>query len=430
MPSSTVEEGVPPPPPPSVRPAVAVQAGGGGFTQHALRQVELKPTTTARDSSAPQLATFAESAEDVRVYQNAVLDINIESWYPLIADFTFPTEFVPMTQADGQLFVDSYLAYEAHLKRQTTHGLPPSEFVPPPELVERAAAMAERLQLAVESVREAEGKPVFIKASSRSAKDAPTSQQRLGELYRERLAEFAVRAEPDDNAKLRCMLAAGLELMKAFGADDALALFLRSERIYQDMLLALERPERWDENFAVRQWVDIDVSMEFRGFVKGGRLCALSQYNHLCFFPELPRMKSALEAQIRKFYVEHIQSRLGSAFQDYVIDFAVTGSSGGLPQQGEQDFKIWVIELNPFMETTDGCLFSWSHERHILEGSASSEGGGGSEVGGSADDRLDPEPFEFRLVQSVIRGAKALVASDWRQLLESDSTWQAGGLRG
>jgi hypothetical protein len=89
MPSSTVEEGVPPPPPPSVRPAVAVQAGGGGFTQHALRQVELKPTTTARDSSAPQLATFAESAEDVRVYQNAVLDINIESWYPLIADFTF-----------------------------------------------------------------------------------------------------------------------------------------------------------------------------------------------------------------------------------------------------------------------------------------------------------------------------------------------------
>ena len=41
---------------------------------------------------------------------------------------------------EKEVFVDSYLAYEAHLKRQTTHGLPPSEFVPPPELVERAAA--------------------------------------------------------------------------------------------------------------------------------------------------------------------------------------------------------------------------------------------------------------------------------------------------
>ena len=30
--------------------------------------------------------------------------------------------------------------------------------------------------------------------------------------------------------------------------------------------------------------------------------------------------------------------------------------------------KVWVIELNPFMETTDGALFSWQHERHLLEG--------------------------------------------------------------
>jgi hypothetical protein len=356
-----------------------------------------------------------------------VLDINIESWYPLIEDFTFPTEFVPITPADGQLFVDSYLSYEAHLKRQITEERRPSEFVPPDELAERTGAMARRLQVAVESVRRAEGEPVFIKASSRSAKDAPTSQQRLGKLYAEKLAAVAAHTEqpPDYNAKLRCMLAAGLELMKAFRADDALTLFLRSERIYQDMLLALERPERWDENFAVRQWVDIDVSMEFRGFVKGGRLCALSQYNHLCFFPELLPMKVALEAQIRRFYEENIRSRLASSFEDYVIDFAVTGD-------GEHDFTIWVIELNPFMETTDGCLFSWRHERHILEGSLQHEGesAGALGGGGSLDTGGAPEPFEFRLVQSVVHGAKALVANDWRQLLESDgSTWQTGALR-
>lgn len=387
--------------------------------------MELTPAAAVRDASAPQLASFAESAEQVREYQDSVLDINIESWYPLIADYTFPTEFVPMTPSDGQLFVDSYLAYEAHLKRQIVEGRQPSQFAPPAELAERAAAMAERLQVAIESVRHGEGEPVFIKASSRSAKDAPTSQQRLGQLYGEKLATFAAHAEqsPDDNAKMRCMLAAGLELMKAYRADDALALFLRSERIYQDMLLALERPERWDENFAVRRWIDIDVSMEFRGFVKGGRLCALSQYNHLCFFPELPPMKAALEAQIRRFYEENIRLRLESSFQDYVIDFAVT-------ECGEQDFTVWVIELNPFLETTDGCLFSWRHERHILEGSPKNECEAvGANAGVMTIGASTPEPFEFRLVQSVIHGAKALVANDWRQLLESDSTWQPGAVR-
>ena len=116
--------------------------------------------------------------------------------------------------------------------------------------------------------------------------------------------------------------------------------------------------------------------------------------------------------------------RLASSFQDYVIDFAVTGG-------GEQDFTIWVIELNPFMETTDGCLFSWRHERHILEGSRKNEGEGvGASGGGGSLDAGSPEPFEFRLVQSVVHGAKALVANDWRQLLESGSnTWQTGALR-
>jgi hypothetical protein len=264
------EEGVPPepepqpsaPPPIAPPPPLAVaelEAAHAArpppvIMPNALQQVKLRSAGTVRDSSAPQLSGFAESAEQVRDYQDTVLDINIETWYPLITEHTFATEFVAMTPADGQLFVDSYLAYENHLKRQITEELAPTEFVMPVEMAEHVSAVAELLQAAVERVREAEGRPVFIKASSRSAKDAPTSNQRLGELFAEQLAACE---RPDDNAKLRCMLTAGLELLKAHSAADALALFLRSERIYQDMLLALERPERWAENFAVRRWVDI-----------------------------------------------------------------------------------------------------------------------------------------------------------------------------
>jgi len=171
------------------------------------------------------------------------------------------------------------------------------------------------LQAAVERVRATDGAPVFIKASSRSAKDAPTSNQRLGEVYAGLLANSP---EQSDNAKLRCMLMAGLEMLKAYSASDALSLFLCSERIYQDMLLALERPERWAESFAVRRWVDISVGMEFRGFVKSGKLTALSQYNHLCFFPELVEQQAEIEGKVRGFFDESIRERLAPTFQEYV----------------------------------------------------------------------------------------------------------------
>jgi hypothetical protein len=54
------------------------------------------------------------------------------------------------------------------------------------------------LQAAVERVESAPGEGVFIKASSRSAKDAPTSQDRLGDLYHGLLA-----AAPDCGERRR-----------------------------------------------------------------------------------------------------------------------------------------------------------------------------------------------------------------------------------
>ena len=267
------------------------------------------PAGSVRDASAPQLRDFAESAEEVREYQNSVLDINIEQWYDLIPEFTFPTEFVAISREAGQLFVDSFLAYEGHKKRVTLGQLEPtSEYVPPLQIQERVnTLLLSPLQAAVGRVRDAPEHPVFIKASSRSAKDAPTSVARLADIYRH---ELALCRAADDNTKLCCMLRAGLELLKAFSASDALDLFLRSERIYQDMLLALERPDRWDEHFAVRRWVNIDVGMEFRGFVHDGRLNALSQYNHLCYFPELIAQRDAILRNVCDFFRVDIRVRV------------------------------------------------------------------------------------------------------------------------
>jgi hypothetical protein len=57
-----------------------------------------------------------------------------------------------------------------------------------------------------------------------------------------------------------------------------------------------------------------------------------------------------------------------------------------------------VIELNPFLQTTDGGLFSWVHERPILEGK---------------------HGFVFRYTTKEQRGAKAMLPFSIRQIMNA-----------
>ena len=60
--------------------------------------------------------------------------------------------------------------------------------------------------------------------------------------------------------------------------------------------------------------------------------------------------------------------------------------------------EVLVIELNPFLNTTDGALFSWEHERtSILE---------------------NTEQFTFRITEKARTGARAMLPLNLRQLLQ------------
>ena len=126
--------------------------------------------------------------------------------------------------------------------------------------------------------------------------------------------------------------------------------------------------------------------------------------------------------RLKTFFYSHCCNQLAPRFQDYVIDFAIT----------EHDNKVVVIELNPFLETTDGCLFSWTKERHLLEGSqrtvTCTDGASPDAVGGVATTVATAVPGTeahgegdplFRVRFTPERGAKSLLARDWRELLEA-----------
>jgi hypothetical protein len=125
------------------------------------------------------------------------------------------------------------------------------------------------------------------------------------------------------------------------------------------MRIALEHSTlEWNQHFIVREWVDIEPDMEFRGFVCNGQLNALSQYNFIFYSERLEQTKDLLPYRIKQFHDTLIFPKLKERFTQYVVDFAVIG---------EKLDRILVIELNPFLESTNAALFSWRDERKILE---------------------------------------------------------------
>ena len=110
---------------------------------------------------------------------------------------------------------------------------------------------------------------------------------------------------------------------------------------------------------------------------------ALSQYNHLCYFSAIDAARDELARRIREFFSAAVQPRLAGVFSECVVDFAIVGET------------VWVIEINPFLVTTDGCLFNWDTDRPILEHG----------------------PFTLRVVGSPPAGATTMLAPEWRALL-------------
>ena len=103
--------------------------------------------------------------------------------------------------------------------------------------------------------------------------------------------------------------------------------------------------------------IPIDIDMEFRGFVYNNQLNALSQYNHFIYFQRLTEMKQEIQKRILSFFEQKVKDKL-KEYEGYIVDFAICG---------QQLDTILIIELNPFMDSTDPGLFSWKNEREKLQ---------------------------------------------------------------
>ena len=297
------------------------------------------------------------------------LDFDVEAWYPILKNHTFYTEFVPITPAIANAFINFYQT------RYNSKVLFDSDDLKAIRLVEDHL----KHQVFDSKTSRFRASGAFVRLSSRSPKDGdPLDTQLLIQSYSQAIAllrstypDEYVSIDGKANLEMIAHSRAQFECLKVTSAHEALNLILSSERVFTDLIEAVDCQEiqnDWKTNIIVRQWSPLlDPSMEFRCFVYRSKLTAISQYNHYCRFEQFQNENfvQRIKTIIVDYWQKEIQELLdacGEVYLNYVIDIGVI-EKGAL-----SNLECIVIELNPFAPSTGASLFDWRTDIDQLKG--------------------------------------------------------------
>lgn len=291
------------------------------------------------------------------------LPFDIEQWYPSLSSVTFDSKFLSLPHEVAQAFVNFYQRRYNNKNHLT------------PEDCRLIRAFEPILDEAIRSVSSPSGK-VFVRLSNRSPKDGTRPGVDVKSLVNQELE--MIPGTPDSNAKMIAICRASRELIAVRNAKQALELILSSERVFRDLILALdcrkleEEDEKsevsWSTQVCIRAWNDdVRDELEFRCFVYQGKLTAISQYNHYCFFDFGELNEDIIRARLVAFWnrVKHMITA-----QDYIMDVAFLEPSTvefKRDDNNDKKPKEILIELNPYKRTTGGCMYCWKLDDKLLK---------------------------------------------------------------
>lgn len=140
-------------------------------------------------------------------------------------------------------------------------------------------------------------------------------------------------------------------------ADQAMTLFVNSERVFDDLILAIGN--KYTPHIWVRQWIDIPKDAEFRCFMKNRKLVGISQYYYFDgAFKNIIDNSEQIQWAIQQFFsVFSAACHLDSVVFDVYLKNKVHGN--------EVTWDVRLLEINPFFELTDPCLFTWSKPKEF-----------------------------------------------------------------
>ncbi|MDP2435806.1 MAG: hypothetical protein Q8P67_08700 [archaeon] len=314
-----------------------------------------------------------ECSKDVLHQYEALFDI--DAWYEECKHLTFPSVFVQISQPEAIALLGFYSG-QNHLHEDVKLLLPRFQFLAPPDQI--LTDLTTRVNQAMDSISQ-RGVPnpgFFVRLSARSPKDSAYGTTRMQHLLARELLLGSPSEEPAivsptwrQNGEFAAFFRAQIASLCVADGGAAIDLLTKSERIYEDLKLALTEAShlgRWDQKLAIRRWCDhLDIAGEFRCFVFRKQLTAISQYFHFICFPDLLRFRAEIEAAIREFFETDVLPILkwDDCIMDVLVCFPKTmsartpGNTAGSLDRTE--LKVQIIEFNPFTRFTSGCLFSW-----------------------------------------------------------------------
>ena len=300
--------------------------------------------------------------------------LELHSYYGAIAHLTFATRFVPVSMAAAE-------AWRVWNRGGDVDALPA-------EKRDALCALRVEVDACVREVArggagEGMGGRAFVRLSTRSPKDAvalvPRLREQLVAALRERFAllpPLVGGGAPDRNAQLCALDGCMCDLMAVADGAQAFELIMHSERCVSDLRRMLEHRESlptWDLQLIVREHVRLPPSSEYRCFVRGGELCAVSQYFASSYFAPVAAGAAATQARIEQFFEQHCKGALG--LEDCILDLALMPEPGAAEAAETAEAAgeaaaplggVWLIELNPYAPTTGACLFDWQADAETL----------------------------------------------------------------
>lgn len=282
---------------------------------------------------------------------------DVESWYELIKDVTFPTVMFDLSLPEAKCIIQ---AYRANLAREMI----------PDETNKVLKELEKRIDQSIKQVimkRNCSG--VFIRIGSRSPKDAPIFDgynikacERMKTLLGKTMLKVDYGKDPISitQQEYYAFCISIHNALKITSGNDAMDLILNSERVFTDLLLATEFPDLYSAKIIIREWVTIPYELEFRCFVFENTLTAISQYDYNIYLDYLVMNRDIIKNMIKDFFYKHCQKKL-TCYGNYVIDIGITAKKQ----------QVYVIEINPFNNEasngTGGALFDWARDKQILE---------------------------------------------------------------
>eukprot|EP01090_Pellita_catalonica_P000119 TRINITY_DN10087_c0_g1_i1.p1 TRINITY_DN10087_c0_g1~~TRINITY_DN10087_c0_g1_i1.p1 ORF type:complete len:365 (-),score=63.79 TRINITY_DN10087_c0_g1_i1:6-1100(-) len=356
-----------PPPPSATAPPVASSASPSapGSGRLSFAGVSLKKVERPSDRS---VLLMGGNNRRTRIDAEVWNETNMELWYYPVEEITFKTKFIPLDIATAQAFSD-VIEFDGEK----------------PQSAAQKKLFANLERLIDSEIASLGSKGAFVKLSCRSPKDATVTSDKMQKIYQEGLA---AKINHSENDKICGLYAAHLKALNVSSGKEAIDLFLKSSRIKTDLEIALKAAAGDESKFEIqviiREWKEILIQHEFRGFVTNNKLNALSQYFDVCYFPDLVRDKADIAEKIQTFFTKEVTKRVQFR-SDYIVDFCIA------------EDKVWIIELNPFNYNTDSCLFSWKKDVAILEGTNTAV------------------PFEFRVLEKPYKNVVFYAIKPWKK---------------